>query len=335
MYDDDDLDAAIAAGVLDERDVLAFRAHVAGKRALPVADEEHFRLISGFNDVFVVIACALLLGSVAWLGSAIVPWLGTAAAAAVAWWLAVAFTRQRRMALPSIALLLAFVGGVFATGLLAAKMLDLPGNLSVVVASALAAAAAGMHWWQFRVPITVAAGVAALIALAVATLLSAFPLLSQWRNPILFVAGILVFVVAMRWDLSDPGRLTRRADTAFWLHLLAAPLLVHPVFSSLGIGGRDGTHLLQAVAVLAMYLGLAFVSLAIDRRALMVSALAYVLAAFGALLKEHGAVGAGFALAALVIGSALLLLSAYWHTSRAAVIGRLPAGWRARLAPLN
>lgn len=335
MYDDDDLDAAVAAGVLAERDVLAFREHVAGRRALPVADEEHFRLIGGFNDVFVVIACALLLGSVAWLGSSVTPWLGGAAEAAVAWGLAIAFTLRRRMALPSIVLLLAFVGGVFAAGVLLARKLGLAGELSMVAASALAAAAAWGHWRRFRVPITVAAGVAALIALAVSTLLSAFPSWSRGLNVILFAAGILVFIVAMRWDLSDPGRRTRRADTAFWLHLLAAPLLVHPVFSSLGLGGRDGTHLLQAGAVLAMYLVLAFVSLAIDRRALMVSALAYVLVAFGTLFKEHGAVSIGFALAALVIGSALLLLSAYWHASRAAVMARLPATWRERLAPLH
>jgi len=35
-----------------------------------------FRLISGFNDIFVMIASGLLLVSVAWLGTTIEPWLG-------------------------------------------------------------------------------------------------------------------------------------------------------------------------------------------------------------------------------------------------------------------
>ena len=60
--------------------------------------------------------------------------------------------------------------------------------------------------------------------------------------------------------------------------------------------------------------------------ALMVSALAYVLYAFSALLEESGVVSLSFAITALVIGSALLMLSAFWHPSRMALIKRLPTG---------
>jgi len=67
----------------------------------------------------------------------------------------------------------------------------------------------------------------------------------------------------------------------------------------------------------------------------MVSALGYVLYTFSTLLKQHGAVGQGFALTALVIGGALLLLSAFWHPCRAALLGGLPAALRQRLAPLQ
>ncbi len=35
----------------------------------------------------------------------------------------------------------------------------------------------------------------------------------------------------MRFDMTDPERLTRRTDIAFWLHLLAAPLIVHSLIS--------------------------------------------------------------------------------------------------------
>src|SRR5438874_3733945 len=34
-------------------------------------------------------------------------------------------------------------------------------------------------------------------------------------------------LAAMAFDASDRERATRRADCAFWLHLLAAPLIVH------------------------------------------------------------------------------------------------------------
>jgi len=77
-----------------------------------------------------------------------------------------------------------------------------------------------------------------------------------------------------------------------------------------------------------MYIGIGLVSLWIDRRALMVSALGYVLYAFGALLQNSGLVSLGFALTALVGGCALLLLSAFWPRSRAATLPWLPATWR-------
>ena len=61
---------------------------------------------------------------------------------------------------------------------------------------------------------------------------------------------------------------------------------------------------------------LGITALAIDRRALLVSALAYVLYALSELFKQFGAVELNVALTALVIGSALLLLSAFWHQAR-------------------
>jgi hypothetical protein len=75
--------------------------------------------------------------------------------------------------------------------------------------------------------------------------------------------------------------------------------------------------------------------LAIDRRALLVSALAYVLWALSDLLERFGAVELSFALTAFVIGSALLLLSAFWHSARRAVVTPLPAGLQAKLPVLD
>ena len=67
-------------------------------------------------------------------------------------------------------------------------------------------------------------------------------------------------------------------------------------------------------------------ALAIDRRALLVSALAYVLYALNRLFEQFGAVELNVALTALVIGSALLMLSAFWHQAR--VDGRQAAAGR-------
>lgn len=335
MYDDDDLNSAVSAGALSEADAAAFRAHVAGLRSAPAVDEEHFRLLSGFNDIFVVIACALLLTATSWLGASLSHAAGAFATAATAWGLAEFFTRRRRMALPSILLLLAFVGGCFA-GVAYSTAVDSDQSLEgFTLASGIGALAAWLHWRRFRVPVTVAIGTAAALLLVLAQLIRWLPEHSKaFASLIVLGGGLAVFALAMYWDARDPERRDYRSDAAFWLHLLAAPLLVHPVFSALQVfEGGIGTA--QALAMLAAYLALALVSLAIDRRALMVSALAYVLYGFSALLKQFGVVGQGFALTALAIGALLLLLSAFWQPCRRAVLLRLPPSLRRHLPPLR
>ena len=69
--------------------------------------------------------------------------------------------------------------------------------------------------------------------------------------------------------------------------------------------------------------------------ALLVSALAYVLYALTELFKQFGAVELNVALTALIIGSALLLLSAYWHQARRLIVTRLPSNLQARLPELD
>ncbi len=86
-----------------------------------------------------------------------------------------------------------------------------------------------------------------------------------------------------------------------------------------------------AVLVIALYIVMAVIALAIDRRALMVSSLVYVLWALNGLFDQFGAVETNIALAALVIGSALLLLSAFWHNARGLVVKPLPEAITNRL----
>lgn len=338
MYSDEDLDAAVAAGILNAETAAAFRAHIEQTRSTHMVDEEHFRLVNSFNDIFVAIAGMLVLVAVGWIAGVIEHRLIGAAVAVTAWGLAEFFTRKRHMALPSILFLLAFAGGVFAT--LAPTWSDgIAGGLGkfgiwVAVAAAATAGCTWLHWKRFRVPVTVAAGAAALVGVVIGLLIAVMPDVREWLNSILFIAGISVFAFAMYWDMSDPLRQTRRADVAFWLHLLAAPLVVHPVFTFFRLFTNE-PGIVNAAVVVMLYVALGIVALIIDRRALMVSALFYVLAAISTVLKEFGAVGINVALTALIIGSTLLMLSAFWHASRAFVIGKLAGAWQKRLPPLR
>ena len=79
--------------------------------------------------------------------------------------------------------------------------------------------------------------------------------------PLVFAAGLAVFAFAMRWDTSDRARETRRSDVAFWLHLLAAPMIAHPLFHWLGITEGENIGAASALGVLAIYLLMGLVAL--------------------------------------------------------------------------
>ena len=364
MYSQQELDDAVGAGVITQDAANALRAYIERERTIAIPDEEQFRLITGFNDIFVSIAAAILLFAVGWIGQSIgqatglyisdngdvgPSFLAPLFVAATSWGLALFFTAKRRMALPSILLLLSFVGGVLVTtGFLLVQIIgpdrfnndnQLLGATVGAVSAAIAAVGAFIHWRRFHVPITVAAGAAAVAGLFLAIVVgivqpgdsrSAMNLILSF----VLVLGIGMFLFAMWWDASDRARLTRRSDVAFWLHLLAAPMIAHPIFTLLGVmNGNVGTGV--GLLVVGLYILFGLTALAVDRRALLVSALAYVLYALTELFKRFGAVELNIALTALVIGSALLLLSAYWHQARRIVVKQLPANLQARLPNLD
>ena len=359
MYSQQELDDAVASGAITPQAADALRKYVEGQRAVAIPDEEQFRLITGFNDIFVSIAAAILLFAVGWIGQ----WIGQHSGltidadgpsplaplfvAATSWALALFFTARRRMALPSILLLLTFVSGVLTTvgfslvlGIGDSAVDNNPqlGGVVVAISAAIAAAGAWLHWRRFRVPITIAAGAASVAGILVGLLVAALGQnAEQAKNIILafvLLLGVGVFLFAMWWDGSDRERLTRRADVAFWLHLLAAPMIVHPVFTLLGLNDGHAT-VTEGLVVILLYVALGLTALAIDRRALLVSALAYVLFAMQQLFKQFGAVELNIALTALIIGSALLMLSAFWHQARRAIVQPLPGPLQARLPILD
>ena len=341
MYSEQDVRDAVAAGAISAEAAEGLRTYIAGSRVAPATDEETFRLLNSFNDIFVTIAAVLLLVAMGGIGKAIVPGAGGLLVAAAAWGMAEYFTKVRRMALPSIVLLLAFVGGLVAGPIEVIERLahdgmsDRVGFFILSGAFLLGAAGAWLHWRRFHVPITVAAGAAAVAGTAIALVVAATGLTGEpAQNLVLglvFAAGLAIFAYAMRWDMSDRARETRRSDVAFWLHLLAAPMIAHPLFQWLGISSGDTIGASGAALVLTIYVLFGIVALAVDRRALLVSALAYVLFALTRLLQEFGMVELNVALTALVIGSALLTLSAFWTRIRSGLVRQLPSELQARL----
>jgi len=346
MYTETDLQSAVAAGAITAEAAEALRIHAGGQSSGSRVDEEHFRLVTGFGDIFVSIAAVLFLGAMAGLGYSTATGLSALLVAGTAWGLAEFFTLKRRMALPSIVLTLAFLGGVAVFPIATLDRWDpqISNTLKSLIAPGtglLVALAAWIHWRRFMIPITIAGGATAIVV----TLIGLINFIGLMRNPnfnlqpfllpLIFMSGLTVFAYAMWWDISDPARETRRSDIAFWLHLLAAPMIAHPLFKWLGISdsANAGTMaaLGAALGVVGLYSLLGVVAVAVDRRALLVSALVYVLAAMATLLNRFGLVELNVAVTGLLIGSALLTLSAFWTPIRAALIRFMPAALQHRL----
>ncbi|MDG1122318.1 MAG: hypothetical protein P8J70_00095 [Glaciecola sp.] len=322
MYSDEDLNLAVAKGIFTDSSVEQFRHLLSTERNSPAVDKENFKLIGGFNDIFVVIACLLLLFSSLWVVEFTTQStsVGFLVFSVLAWGLSEIFVKQRKMALPAIVLLVSFIGGVFC---FVHELFASEDAMITAIAAGTSFIAAGVHWWRFKVPITVAVATGALIGLIVSVLLSVFPLAQMWLMQALFICGSVAFTFAMYWDSTDTKRITYHSDVAFWLHLLSAPLIIHPIFSSLGI--LEGTESLLGLAlVMCLYVIMSGISIIIDRRAFMVSSLIYVIYAISSIIENYGGVGYSFAITGVLMGAALLLLSAYWQPLRRGLVSKLP-----------
>lgn len=355
MISEETLSAAVERGVVTPEQAVRLKALEDARTAggAEPEDAEKLRFIAGFADIFVTLGIGLFLGAASYfLSTTGGPFVMAAGTAALAWMLAEFFTVRRRMALPSIVLLVAFALGVF--GAVTAILGESSnvgralwpdsgsgnrygqGALNFAIAGIATVGAAALHYNRFSVPITIAAGVAAAGITVMSLLTGLAPdFTQQWLSSILFVLGLTVFTLAMRFDMSDPERVTRRTDIAFWLHLLAAPLIVHPLVSGLS-SATPSLSVENAIAILALFFALGAVAVLIDRRALLVSGLVYAGTAFAALLRETGVTGNTVPLTLLVLGAFVLLLSAGWRPLRTALIGLLPPDLARRLPhPMN
>ena len=357
MVDGTDLEAAVRAGIIPAADADKLRNFSAERRGAPAAGEERFGFAGGLADIMTAIGILLLLGAaILFLGG--VPF-APAILAPVAWALAEHFTRRRKLTLTSIALFAIFVLAVALTLLAVAMTIPGPGHFqtivpgkpavlvlpplqSLVVAAGCAGACAAW-WFRFRLPIAVAAGVMASANLLTHVMRMTIPeapagLVSVY----LLLVGILMFLAAMWWDMSDIRRETRRSDVAFWLHAMAGYQIAGASFRLIfGVAGNpSGWDRLFSFTALppqaggAIFALLAFgafclLALAIDRRSLLMSSLVFVIPATSRLTGLPDM--AGLLLAVMLAGALLLALSSFWTRLRIMVLARIPATVRAQL----
>lgn len=349
----DQLDEAVAAGVIGraEADRLAhfLAQRDSGTRwADPPQDAETIRFVRGFHDIFLTVGIVLLLTGIGYTVAIFAGALSGLAVAVAALALAFYFTQRRRLTLPSIALSIAFalavgyLAAAFLSGLAIAAVPDRlppPGvsadSLSMLFFASAAALASFAYYLYFRLPFTLGQTAVAVTAAAWFLIAIIAPdRVEAWTTPLFLVLGVGTFLLAMRYDLSDPARQTRLSDVAFWLHLAAAPMIVNSAIGFVWTADRANLGLGDALATVALIGVLAIVALIIDRRAILVAGLAYFGAALFVIINRTGIDEASVtALTVLGLGAALLLLGVGWRRSRHAVVSQFVPGALARRLP--
>ena len=252
--------------------------------------------------------------------------------ALIIWAMSEYFIRRRRMVGPAIALSILFTGNAaialtayFAQPFMVAQQ----DYASLPLPFILGTAAIGVFWYRFRVPFAMAMIAVGffIVAILMAATSQGTPqdpsdlFLLSAGGPfawITLVLGLLVFAVAMAFDMSDPHRVTRRSANGFWLHVVAAPTLVNTL--ALTLLDRDAHW-----ALLGVMLIFALVAIVIDRRSFLIAAIGYIVALASTVFD-----GETTALTVLVLGIILLLLGAFWEKFRARLLRLMP-----RFVPLH
>ncbi|EDQ35267.1 hypothetical protein HPDFL43_18772 [Hoeflea phototrophica DFL-43] len=340
--------------------------------------DDQMRLVGGGNDIFVTVGIILLFsGALFALQSVFAPgdnliWVIMAISS---WLVAEIVTRQKRMRLSStlLALVFVFAAASLLTELLAGRI-SIPsqinafslmalrseaGQVALILGGGLIAAAA-VYFFRFKVPV-----LAGVIAIAVTGLgflgaivfyhdqlisgAVAAPIPEQLADVVAnaliipLVCGLLIFAVAVAFDLRDRERQTVWSDCAFWLHVVSAPLLVHPLFIlSTGqevLSGQIEPGISASILLGLMITTFVIVALAIDRRSLLAPTLAYF-GSVGIYYLINGAANTTgippFALILIVIGAVVILFGAGWQRIRRLIIKPLvPTSILDRLPPIK
>ena len=321
-------------GELDQRNDADDNAEDSRAREMP-------RFVRGFHDIIITIGIiAVAMGAVMLFhASALIP---------LSLVLAEIFVRRQRLALPAFTLTVTFMIGSF---YLASRLLDgTPPETRTPLLLAIGFAALALFYWRYRVPVAlaclIASGIGALFTLTLTAIAGdgdymqtgiAYPRLI---GVVSLGFALLSFAIAMRFDMLDLARVTRRSDVAFWLHLVTAPALLFSllllIFASSGFWESHGTA--NAVITIVIVAGMMLIGIFIDRRAFVTSGLISLGVAVYYMFVHEGGLGERFqatAFSLVVVGLVVLSLGSCWRALRGLIVPRLPLALQAKLPPVQ
>ena len=325
---------ALKAEIISESQAEAMRAKhsTADINRAHIGNEDEMRFLRSFSDVFIAIGVGIFASGLSVVAGLLGGGISFIGAAAVMWIMAEYFGRKKRAHLPTLITALAFL--IFTQRGVHVVL----GNMGLggdIITAIITLGAMLLFYLRIRLPFCIALIALAGLYLAAALVNKIAPeFLTAQFGLGLFLSGLVIFGVALAYDIRDKHRTTRFADNAFWLHFLAAPLIIHGLAlqtvalkKDVLFGFVPMVSLNQGDAAIVMVIVaiITFIGLAINRRALIVSSLGYAAFAMGYLFDGTGlGFGTVIALTFLLLGAAIIFLGAGWHSARNALLKILP-----------
>lgn len=314
----------------------------------PVGDTETPRFVRGFHDVLITIGIVIVLAGIWGVGT-----FYAALPAIVI--LAEVLVRRQRLALPAVALTVAFVQWI---AVVTAFALDVdsegfsPIGYALFYVLPFPVLLAVFHW-RYRVPLSLALFFVSACSLGLILIFYLIQMATGDANfvlnhptvtsVILLAAALALFALALSFDLRDPARQTRSSDVAFWLHLGAAPALLYAMLSFVFMGGISdlGTfpenagngEAFMVVVIVTLFMG---IGLVIDRRAFVTSGLLSLGFAIYKLFETADMeLDVYIFVTLLIVGLVVLTIGVGWPWFRRIVVSGLPQPLKEKLPPLR
>lgn len=276
--------------------------------------EEPLKFIRSFGDVFITLGVVLLIIAINMTAlSGYLYFIPVIGFIVIAEWL----VRVRRLALPGIAILIAILFFVN-------KAIAFDHENATVFGVGVLCLTSLLFYLRYKMPFSLLPLAAGLVGIAIIQIG-----VDVIQNPVIFAGlGLIVFVIAMLFDVRDTKRVSHLSDSAFWLHLLASPLIVHGSMVSLIFSGQEWIQAIdKEVIIIAFFIVFLLLALLLDRRAILVSTQLYMIYAltqvFGGQLASTQNV---LIYVLLLLGFLVIFFGTYWYKTRRLIFGFLAGG---------
>ncbi len=307
------LERAAAEDIIDDGQVEPLLAFLNEQPAIISNDsgEEPLKLIRSFGDVFITLGVVLLVVAINMIGLSgyayMIPVVGFVV---VAEWL----VRVRRLALPGIAILLAILYFVN-------KSIAFDHENATAFGLGILAITSLLFYLRYKMPFSLLPLATCLVAIALIQIG-----VDAIEQPLVFLGlGLVVFVIAMLFDIRDTQRKSHLSDSAFWLHLLASPLIVHGAMVSLLFSQPGWLQAIdKEIIIIVFFLVFLALALLLDRRAMLVSTQLYMIYALTQVFEGQLNSTQNVLIYVLItIGLVVIFFGTYWYKTRSLLFGFL------------